>query len=85
MIDFALPLPMRNRYGLALRCRRQRALAALAKTGLFKVERRRGRRQRHRQHEVVMLTLAEAGIDKKLSSRAQKLATARRVVRGRHP
>ncbi len=32
-----------------------------------------------------MLTLAEAGIDKKLSSRAQKLATARRVVRGRHP
>ncbi len=43
--------------------------------------------RRHRQHEVVMLTLmlADAGIDKKLSSRVQKLATARRVVRGRHP
>ena len=41
--------------------------------------------QRHRHHQVVMLTLAETGKDKKLSSRAQKLATARRVVRGRHP
>ena len=37
-------------------------------------------RQRHRQHEVVMLTLAEAGINKKLSSRAQKLAAVRRVA-----
>ncbi len=37
----------------------------------------------HRHHQVIVPTLADAGIDKKLSSRAQKLAAILEHIRKR--